>query len=152
MTTEAAAAYRDGRERLSAMVREARPAAESADVAAYPGWSPKDVVGHLAGVCADLLMGRLDGVGSDPWTARQVDERRARSLDDVLSEWNDMGAQIEALLPDFPEWAADQLVADLLAHEAEVAETLGLPGSGGQPTSPAAGTKRCRLRDTPVAR
>lgn len=127
MTTEAAAAYREGRERLTAILREADASAERADVPACPAWTPKDVVGHLTGVCADILAGRLDGVATDPWTAAQVEARRAKSLDEVLEEWEDVGGQVEGLLPSFPEWAANQLVFDLVNHEHDVAEALGMP-------------------------
>jgi uncharacterized protein (TIGR03083 family) len=127
VTAEAAAAYRDGRERMSAMLRGAGAAAEQVGVPACPGWTPKDVVAHLAGVCADILAGRLDGVGTDPWTAVQVDERRSMGVEEVLSEWADVGSQVEALLPSFPEWAANQTVFDLLSHEHDIAEAMGLP-------------------------
>ena len=127
MTTVAAAAYREGRERLSATLRNAGSAATQGDVPACPGWTPKDVASHLTGVCADILAGRLDGVATDPWTGAQVEERRSKSLEEVLAEWEDVGAQVEALLPDFPEWAANQMVFDFLSHEHDVADALGLP-------------------------
>lgn len=109
------------------MLRNAGAAAAQREVPACPGWTPKDVAAHLTGVCADILAGRLDGVGTDPWTAAQVDERRSKNLDDVLSEWAEVGEQIEALLPNFPEWAANQAVFDLLSHEHDIADALGLP-------------------------
>ena len=127
MTTEAAAAYREGRERISARLRQVGEKAHSTDVPACPGWTPKDVASHLTGVCADILAGRLDGVATDPWTATQVEERRSKTLEEVLSEWDDVGPQVEALLPSFPEWAANQLVFDQLSHEHDIADALGLP-------------------------
>src|SRR5260370_964850 len=42
----------------------------------YAAGSVHDVVAHLAGTVTDVLGGRLDGVGSDPWTAAQVGTRR----------------------------------------------------------------------------
>ena len=127
MTTEAAAAYGQGRERISALLRSIGDKAASTDVPACPGWSPKDVASHLTGVCADIMAGRLEGRGTDPWTAAQVDERRERSLEEVLSEWAEVGPQVEQLLPSFPDWAANQLVFDLLSHEHDLADALGLP-------------------------
>lgn len=127
MTTEAAGAYSQGRERISALLRQMGDKAESTEVPACPGWSPKDVASHLTGVCADILAGRLEGTGTDPWTAVQVEERRARTLDEVLTEWAEIGPQVEQLLPSFPEWAANQMVFDLLSHEHDVSDALGLP-------------------------
>ena len=112
---------------MSATLRDAGDASATTDVPACPGWTPKDVVAHLTGVCADILAGRLDGVGTDPWTAVQVEERRSKTLEDVLTEWAEAGSQIEALLPNFPEWAANQAVFDLLSHEHDIADALGLP-------------------------
>ena len=132
MTTEAATAYRQSRERLAKMVRAAGPAADGTKVPASPEWTPKDVVSHLAGVCADILAGRLDGVGTEPWTAVQVEERRSRTVDEVVGEWEDVGAQVEGLVPSFPEWAANQMVFDVLSHEHDVADALGLPPPDGQ--------------------
>lgn len=127
MTTEAAAAYREGRERVSALLRQVGDKADSTAVPACPGWTPKDVASHLTGVCSDILAGRLEGTGTDPWTALQVDERRSRTLEEVLDEWSEVGPQVEQLLPSFPEWAANQLVFDLLSHQHDVADALGMP-------------------------
>ncbi len=35
-----------------------------------------DALAHLVGVAVDLQAGNLDGVGSEDWTAAQVDARR----------------------------------------------------------------------------
>jgi hypothetical protein len=43
----------------------------------YAAGSVHDVVAHLAGTVTDVLGGRLDGVGSDPWTAAVEDGVRA---------------------------------------------------------------------------
>lgn len=127
MTTEAAAAYRAGRERLSALLRESGDKAVETEVPACPGWSPKDVAGHLTGVCADILAGNVEGRGTDPWTAAQVEKRRDRTLEEVLDEWSEVGPQVEQMLPSFPQWAANQLVFDLLTHQHDVADALGKP-------------------------
>lgn len=126
MTTDAAAAYRGGRERIADMLRQLGDRAESTEVPASPGWTPKDVVGHLTGVCADILAGRVDAVATDPWTEAQVEERRAKPLEAVLAEWEHVGARVEALLPSLPEWAANQLISDLLSHEHDLADALEL--------------------------
>lgn len=127
VTMEAAAAYRECRERITEMVRAAGPSAEQTRVPACPDWTAKDLVAHLTGVCADILQGRLEGVGTDEWTAAQVEARRSRGVEEVLGEWEEVGAQIDALLPSFPEWAANQTVFDTLSHEHDLADAFGLP-------------------------
>ena len=102
-------------------------------VPACPAWTVKDVVAHLAGAEADILAGRLEGVGSDAWTAAQVDARRDRTLDEVLDEWSDTGPQVEAISGAFGP-AEAQWVMDALTHDADVRGAIGLPidrGSAG---------------------
>ncbi len=103
----------------------------SADEAAMrvpgcPGWTIKDVYAHQAGVVADAIAGRLEGVATDPWTARQVDERAERSLAEVLDEW-------EAGAPTFEEFMANggppQVIIDQWTHEQDVRAALGRPGN-----------------------
>src|SRR6476659_10164854 len=55
-------------------------------VPATPDWTVHDVLAHLAGSPADLLAGRMDGAPSAAWTARHVDERAARSVDELVTE------------------------------------------------------------------
>jgi hypothetical protein len=38
-----------------------------------PGWTVRDVVAHLAGLCEDWVQGRLAGYASEAWTANQVE-------------------------------------------------------------------------------
>lgn len=128
MTTEAARAYRETRERVGSLLREAGAAAADTKVPASPEWSPKDVISHLTGVCADILSGRLEGVGTEPWTAVQVEERRSHTVEEILAEWEDVGSQVEGLMSSFPEWAANQMVFDVLSHEHDLADAFGLDG------------------------
>ncbi len=51
------------------------------------GWTVFDVVAHVTGVMADITAGRLEGIDTQPWYDRQVDERRGRppqALDEEL--------------------------------------------------------------------
>ena len=58
----------------------------------------KDVYAHLAGLCADVEAGRLEGAGTDEWTARQVDERKDRTLAENVAELREKGpVLVEAL-------------------------------------------------------
>lgn len=126
MPTDAASAYKELRERISPMVLAAGDRADSVQVPACPEWTPKDVVAHLSGICDDILSGRIEGVGTDQWTDAQVQARRGRSLAEVVKEWNELGARIDEILPDFPRSAARQLVFDALSHEYDLCEALDL--------------------------
>jgi uncharacterized protein (TIGR03083 family) len=50
------------------------------------GWSVADVAAHVVGSMADVAAGRLEGLGSPEVTARQVEERRGRSPEDLAFE------------------------------------------------------------------
>jgi uncharacterized protein (TIGR03083 family) len=123
------AAHRDGRERIIALLRDVDPADADRPVPACPGWRVRDVAAHLAGIADDVLHGRTEGVATDPWTARQVDARRHRSLADTLDEWSGTGPAFEALLARLPE-PPDRVIIDQWSHEQDLRGALGRPGAG----------------------
>ena len=120
-------AYAGVRRRVNELV------AETADrwgdtVPACPEWRVHDLISHVAGVCDDVLGGRLEGAGTDPWTAAQVAARRERSLSEVLAEWNAQAEQLEAVLDGFGP-PGHQLVMDTVTHEHDLRNALGAPGA-----------------------
>jgi uncharacterized protein (TIGR03083 family) len=50
------------------------------------GWAVCDVAAHVVGSIADVVSGRLEGLGSPEVTAREVEERKGRSPADVAQE------------------------------------------------------------------
>ncbi len=50
------------------------------------GWTFFDLVAHVTGVMADITAGRLEGIDTQPWYDRQVDERRGRSPQALVEE------------------------------------------------------------------
>src|SRR3954468_16381042 len=115
--------YRDGRDRFIEVVRDADPATP---VTTCPTWTVKDVLAHVAGIPADILAGRLDGVATDPWTAAQVEARREASVADIAEEWQQSGAQVDEMVDSFGPTGA-QLLFDLTTHELDVRAALGAP-------------------------
>ena len=122
-------AYRDARARITELLRAAatEPAAAGRLVPACPEWTVKDAAAHMAGVAADILAGNLEGVGTDPWTNAQVEQRAEATLDAVLAEWDEAGPAIEELFAGGS--APAQLVFDLATHEHDVRGALGAPGA-----------------------
>jgi uncharacterized protein (TIGR03083 family) len=127
--SDIATAYAEGRQRISDLVRDLDPARADMVVPACPEWSVKDVTSHITGVCTDILAGNIGGAATDEWTAAQVAARRDTPIADVVAEWDDSGAQIEAMLGEFPQDAATQMVTDLATHEHDLRGTLGVPGA-----------------------
>ena len=125
-----AAMYRDLRGRVAGVVRHTDPALLDAVAPAAPDWRVRDLVAHLDGVCADVVSGNLDGVATDPWTAAQVDTRRAWTIEQVLDEWDETGRGVEAIIhtiPDLPAWQT--FIADAVTHEHDIRGAVAQPGA-----------------------
>ncbi len=86
----------------------------------------KDVYAHLAGLCADVADGRTDGAGTDDWTGRQVEERRDRTLADIVAELRERGPVLVETLRAFP---IERVAIDQWTHEQDVRGAVGRPGS-----------------------
>jgi uncharacterized protein (TIGR03083 family) len=124
-----AAAYRGIRERVTDLTAGLDDESAARSTPACPDWRLQDVVAHLVGVNADVLAGNIDGAGSDPWTAVQVEARRDRSLAHLLAEWAECGPQLEAIMDAIPEGPRGQLIFDAMTHEFDVRGALGAPGA-----------------------
>ncbi len=95
-------------------------------VPATPAWSVRDVLSHVVGIAADLNAQRFDVVDPDAWTARQVSERRDRSVDELGEEWEREAPQFEEGLRLLGYEIGSHYVGDLLQHTADVRHALGL--------------------------
>jgi uncharacterized protein (TIGR03083 family) len=122
-------AYRDLRERVTELVAPLDAAAFDAPSPATPEWRVHDVVSHLVGVADDVVNGRLEGVASDAWTARQVDARRTMAADALLAEWEERSPVFEAALDAAPPEMMGQALFDAVTHEHDVRCALGAPGA-----------------------
>lgn len=122
--------YAAGLERHLALAAELTDADGELPTAACPLWRVKDVYAHLAGACADVLEGRVEGAGSDEWTGRQVAERRDRSLSDNVAEYAERGPALVEALRGFP---IERLAIDQWTHEQDVRGAVGRQGSREEP-------------------
>lgn len=116
--------YRAARVR---MMEVATGADGTATVPACPDWSIRDLLAHVTGVADDVANGRLEGVGTDPWTHVQVLARADRTLAEVLAEWAVVGPQMEEAVTIFGD-APDQLVFDTVTHEHDLRHAVGAAG------------------------
>ena len=116
--------YERSRSRTTDLAGALTSAQLDATVPATPLWSARELRAHLAGAASAAVAGRVDGVGSPPWTAAQVATRAGRPLDEVLAEWAGAGPQVAAAL-DARRMNA-LIVHDALTHEADLREAFGL--------------------------
>ncbi|MEZ5230304.1 MAG: hypothetical protein R2710_27660 [Acidimicrobiales bacterium] len=129
--------------------RSLSPTEANTIVPLTPAWRIADVVAHVCGINADFVAGRLEGLGSDAWTARQVEKRRGSSLSAICDEWMRLAPELDALLEDDPG-LAPRLLGDLIVHVHDIEHALGIEPDRvsaataiGAPLRPAvAGTRR----------
>ena len=121
--------YTEGRERLSEMVRDLSPAELARTVPACPKWTVQDVIAHLAGGCADVLAGNIDGVTTADWADAQVQRRKDHTITEVLEEWSEVGPRLAAIAGSLPSPLPTIWVLDLAAHEQDVRGALAQPGA-----------------------
>jgi uncharacterized protein (TIGR03083 family) len=120
--------YRETWERMATLGRALDEDSGSQTCPATPEWTVKDVYAHQAGVAADILAGRLEGVATDDWTARQVAERRGLGLVEILDEWDETAPQIVEAVRALGEAIDPRLLIDQWTHEQDVRGAVGQPG------------------------
>jgi uncharacterized protein (TIGR03083 family) len=113
---------------MSALGRTLSEADGERLVPACPAWRVKDVYAHQAGAASDLLAGRLEGAGTDEWTAAQVADRRDVPLSELLDEWDAAAPLLVEALTPFGDEIDHRLLLDLWHHHQDVRGAVGLPG------------------------
>jgi uncharacterized protein (TIGR03083 family) len=127
-THDIPAAYAALRDRLVALLSGVDDTAATTIVPSCPAWTVRDLMAHVVGVPEDVLAGRLEGVGSDAWTQAQVDRHAEDSLTDLVAALVEVGAQMDPMLPHFPDAPRGQFLMDAVTHEHDIRDALGTPG------------------------
>ncbi len=123
------AAYVELRQRVIDLVRS-RPESDGDRMVPHcPAWTVRDLLAHMAGAPEDILAGRLEGVGTDPWTQAQVDRHRGESLAQLADAWEATSGGFDPVLPMIPSPMNSQLVFDAVTHEHDLRHALGVPGA-----------------------
>lgn len=120
--------YRTSRERFTAFIRELSPDELETAVPSCPGWSVRDVLGHVAGITDDALHGRMKGIPDDAQTADQVARSAQLSVDELLTRWEAQSPDFQAVLTSVGPSIAPAAI-DVAAHEQDIRGALGKPGS-----------------------
>jgi uncharacterized protein (TIGR03083 family) len=122
---DAADVYAAGRARVISLATGADPATLEDRVPTTPAWTGRELLAHLVGVPADVAAGRLDGAGSDAWSARQVAERSGRSVAELVEEWRSTAEGFDATLRAGPPGLTGALATDVVQHELDLHGLLG---------------------------
>lgn len=148
-----AAAYEQGRSRLTSLLRERGSDIATVRVPACPAWTVKDLVAHLQHVAEDYSAGRfvyrslawdrpetyddpMRGARNEAWADDGVAARRDVPLSELLERWELCAARLgrmmttEPVLADPREnemlaWAA---LGDFAIHYQDLHGALALPG------------------------
>ena len=122
-------AYRGVQRRMIELLAQMDADDADALVPATPEWRVRDLLAHVVGVTADVAAGRLEGAGSDPWTAVQVEQRQGRTIDELLEEWQSVRPDFEAAMLAADPVQAAQAVFDAATHEHDLRGALQQPGA-----------------------
>jgi hypothetical protein len=123
-----AEAYRSLRCAVIALARS-RLEAMDQPAPATPRWRARDLLAHVGGVCDDVVQGNLEGVGTDEWTASQVEPRREWPIEELLGEWERNGEALDVLIDQAPLGLFGQLLFDAWTHEQDFRGALDEPGN-----------------------
>ena len=119
-----AAMYRESRERITALVRAVSDEQRARVVPACPEWTVIDTVAHLAANAVDTVAGRLTTIPNDEQTAAQVEQRRGRTIDEILAEWDVAAEPAERIIAVAAPQMLVAWVNDVLTHEADIRGAL----------------------------
>jgi uncharacterized protein (TIGR03083 family) len=111
------------------------------------GWAVCDVAAHVSGSMAEIVAGELDGQGTEPVTARQVEQRRGRTQEELADELDTAAKGSADLLAVFDDaaWASpapggypgtlgdavEALWFDAYLHADDIRAAAGLPSERG---------------------
>lgn len=118
--------YRQTKDRIVELLRDAGDAAWEIPVVTCPGWSVRAVVAHVVAVGEEFADGRLTGAPTDAQTAVQVARFGHHTPVDLLIAWDAAADALERMARDRELLAP---VGDVVSHEHDIRTALGRPGA-----------------------
>lgn len=137
--------YEGLRNDISELVSGLEPQELEMSVPATPGWSIRDIVAHLAADATYVINGDFpreffEAFGDsaavatlNDWTGRHLEERKGRSLEELLQEWKTSGTEVAAMMRGEKSWPNDTfvfadrvLVTDAAVHQQDIFGALGI--------------------------
>lgn len=110
--------------RVIALMEGATEEQVATTVPACPDWTARDLFSHMVGLGTDVVAGDEPDDHDADWTAKQVRERRERSVAELITEWRETAEPLRA-------WMAEhgtRPLGDVIIHEQDLRGALGVPG------------------------
>jgi uncharacterized protein (TIGR03083 family) len=123
--SEIAIGYRTTRERLSELVRSLSDEDLRRTVPACPAWDVHDVIAHMSGVQELLTAGERPTGDTQAWIDSIVAARRDVPVGELLDRWASCEAGTSALI----DGGVPVLIVDVVSHEHDVRNAVGMPGA-----------------------
>ncbi|HWL66732.1 MAG TPA: maleylpyruvate isomerase family mycothiol-dependent enzyme [Actinomycetota bacterium] len=123
------ASYVGARERISELARGAGEDELQLKVPACPDWTVRELVSHLVGVATDSVAGEIENLGNESWTTKHLEDRKGRSIDELIAEWEKAAVTLDAALADIHPALAGGLIGDVITHEHDLRGALDKPGA-----------------------
>jgi uncharacterized protein (TIGR03083 family) len=115
-------------------------------VGCCPGWTARDVLSHVSGVADDIIHGRVDGAGTSPWTAAQVERNREFTVAELMERWTGQVDRIAEILDQFSEFRPPM---DTQAHEHDIRAAVGKRGNRDNAIITATAARFRQMESTP---
>jgi uncharacterized protein (TIGR03083 family) len=110
--------------RVIALMEAAADGQVERTVPACPDWTARDLFAHMVGLGSDVVAGDEPDDHNADWTAKQVEQRKDRSVADLVTEWRETAEPLRA-------WMAEhgtRPLGDVIIHEQDLRGALGVPG------------------------
>ena len=101
----------------------------AARVPACPDWTVRDLFSHMVGLGVDVVAGDEPDDHNEAWTARQVQQRRDRTVAELIDEWR----AVAELLRGWMAAHGTRPLGDVIIHEQDLRGALGRPGAQDTP-------------------
>ena len=122
---DAVAEWTEAQARVIALVAGLTPEQAAVTVPSCPAWSVHDLLAHMVGLDADVLIGDEPDDHNAGWTQKQVDARADQDVAAIVAEWRAMTEPLQ-------QWMRDnntRPLGDVIIHEQDLRGALSVSGA-----------------------
>ncbi len=120
--------YRLARLRIVDLVSSVSDEDANLIVPACPDWTVRDLLAHVCGIATEISEGNPPSGDSQAWVDKIVDDRRSKSVGELIDEWQRSGPAFEMMAATTKRLSVP-LSYDTVVHEHDLRHALGVPGA-----------------------